>query len=128
MVFYSRRSCIDEFEAQEIGQISDGAKKIEATKELTMPKEAMAANDLEKCKSHLGNAVKGKDAMSLVSRGGLDPSPLDVPHLTNALIQLWRFSHACRTAIALWRAIYSHGQSSLTRSGRRSANVDRRGA
>lgn len=44
-----------------IGQISDGAKKIEATKELTMAKEAMAANDLEKCKSHLGNAVK--DAM-----------------------------------------------------------------
>lgn len=48
---------------QEIGQISDGAKKIEATKELTMAKEALAANDLEKCKSHLGNAAKGKDAM-----------------------------------------------------------------
>ncbi|NRP21846.1 hypothetical protein LPJGGPFB_05105 [Ensifer adhaerens] len=48
---------------QQIGQISDGAKKIEASKELTMAKDAMSANDLEKCKSHLGNAVKGMDAM-----------------------------------------------------------------
>ncbi|OOG71262.1 hypothetical protein BLJAPNOD_05819 [Ensifer sp. M14] len=43
--------------------ISDGAKKIEATKEIGMAKEAMAANDMEKCKSHMGNAVKGMDAM-----------------------------------------------------------------
>jgi hypothetical protein len=48
---------------QQIAQISDGAKKVESTKELTMAKDAMAANDLEKCKSHLGNAIKGMDAM-----------------------------------------------------------------
>ncbi|MBP1883553.1 hypothetical protein [Sinorhizobium mexicanum] len=48
---------------QQISQISDGAKKVESAKELTMAKEAMAANDLEKCKSHLGNAIKGMDAM-----------------------------------------------------------------
>lgn len=48
---------------QQIGQISDGAKKIESAKELTMAKDAMAANDVEKCKSHLENAIKGMDAM-----------------------------------------------------------------
>ncbi|KRD64920.1 hypothetical protein IB265_32155 [Ensifer sp. ENS10] len=48
---------------QQIGQISDGAKKIESTKELAMAKEAMTANDVEKCKSHLENAIKGMDAM-----------------------------------------------------------------
>ncbi|KQU96036.1 MULTISPECIES: hypothetical protein [Ensifer] len=48
---------------QGLGQIPDGAKKIESAKEITMAKEAMAANDIEKCKSHLGNAVKGMDAM-----------------------------------------------------------------
>ncbi|WP_104668810.1 hypothetical protein [Ensifer adhaerens] len=48
---------------QQIGQISDGAKKIESAKELGMAKDAMAANDVEKCKSHLENAIKGMDAM-----------------------------------------------------------------
>ena len=48
---------------QQIGQISDGAKKIESTKELAMAKEAMTANDVGKCKSHLENAIKGMDAM-----------------------------------------------------------------
>ncbi|KOF12900.1 hypothetical protein AC244_32970 [Ensifer adhaerens] len=47
----------------EVNSISDGAKKIEVTKEVGMAKDAMAANDMEKCKSHMGNAVKGKDAM-----------------------------------------------------------------
>ncbi|WP_112832393.1 hypothetical protein [Ensifer sp.] len=47
----------------DVGAIPDGAKKIEATKELAMAKDAMAANDMEKCKSHLSNAVKGMDAM-----------------------------------------------------------------
>ncbi|MBZ7927527.1 hypothetical protein LAC81_36940 (plasmid) [Ensifer adhaerens] len=48
---------------QQIGQINDGAKKIESAKELDMAKQAMAANDVEKCKSHLSNAIKGMDAM-----------------------------------------------------------------
>ncbi|MGO4623598.1 hypothetical protein AB4Z34_15825 [Ensifer sp. 2YAB10] len=48
---------------QQIGQISDGAKKIESAKELAMAKDAMTANDVEKCKSHLENAIKGMDAM-----------------------------------------------------------------
>ncbi|MBD9488208.1 hypothetical protein [Ensifer sp. ENS11] len=48
---------------QQISQINDGAKKIESAKELAMAKDAMTANDLEKCKSHLGNAIKGMDAM-----------------------------------------------------------------
>ncbi|OOG72905.1 hypothetical protein BLJAPNOD_05139 [Ensifer sp. M14] len=48
---------------QQIAQINDGTKKIESAKELTMAKDAMTANDLEKCKSHLGNAIKGMDAM-----------------------------------------------------------------
>ncbi|MGF6175067.1 hypothetical protein [Ensifer sp. 4252] len=48
---------------QQIGQIPDGTKKIESAKELAMAKDAMTANDLEKCKSHLGNAIKGMDAM-----------------------------------------------------------------
>ncbi|WP_312366203.1 hypothetical protein [Ensifer sp.] len=48
---------------QQIAQINDGAKKIESAKELTMAKDAMAASDLEKCKSHLDNAIKGMDAM-----------------------------------------------------------------
>ncbi|MGF6178730.1 hypothetical protein [Ensifer sp. 4252] len=48
---------------QQIAQINDGAKKIESAKELTMAKDAMTANDLEKCKSHLDNAIKGMDAM-----------------------------------------------------------------
>ena len=48
---------------QQIAQINDGAKKIESAKELTMAKDAMTANDLDKCKSHLDNAIKGMDAM-----------------------------------------------------------------
>lgn len=48
---------------QQIAQINDGAKKIESAKELSMAKDAMTANDLEKCKSHLDNAIKGMDAM-----------------------------------------------------------------
>jgi len=48
---------------QQIAQISDGAKKIESTKELTMARDAMMANDMEKCTSHLDNAIKGMDAM-----------------------------------------------------------------
>ncbi|HEV7323344.1 MAG TPA: hypothetical protein VGO04_32470 [Ensifer sp.] len=48
---------------QQVAQISDGSKKVESTKELTMAKDAMMANDMEKCTSHLDNAIKGMDAM-----------------------------------------------------------------
>ena len=47
----------------DVGQITDSGRKEMAQKELAMAKEAMAANDQTKCKSHMENAMKGKDPM-----------------------------------------------------------------
>ncbi|THK34400.1 hypothetical protein EHS39_30570 [Ensifer sp. MPMI2T] len=47
----------------DVGQITDSGRKEMAQKELAMAKEAMAANDQAKCKSHMENAMKGKDPM-----------------------------------------------------------------
>lgn len=47
----------------DVGQITDTGRKEMAQKELAMAKEALAANDQEKCKSHMANAMKGKDPM-----------------------------------------------------------------
>ncbi|MEI3855539.1 MULTISPECIES: hypothetical protein [unclassified Ensifer] len=47
----------------DVGSITDATKKDMATKELAMAKEAMAAKDTAKCKTHMDNAMKGKDAM-----------------------------------------------------------------
>ncbi|MCA1369954.1 hypothetical protein [Ensifer aridi] len=47
----------------DVGQITDSGKKEMAQKELAMAKEALAANDQEKCKTHMENAMKGKDPM-----------------------------------------------------------------
>jgi hypothetical protein len=47
----------------DVGQITDSGKKEMAQKELAMAKEALAANDQEKCKTHMGNAMKGQDPM-----------------------------------------------------------------
>lgn len=47
----------------DVNSITDATKKNEATKEMAMAKEAMAANDTAKCKTHMENAMKGKDAM-----------------------------------------------------------------
>lgn len=47
----------------DVGQITDTGRKEMAQKELAMAKEALAANDQEKCKSHMANAMKGNDPM-----------------------------------------------------------------
>ncbi|APG91630.1 hypothetical protein [Sinorhizobium americanum] len=47
----------------DVGQITDSGRKEMAQKELIMAKEALAANDQEKCKTHMANAMKGKDPM-----------------------------------------------------------------
>ncbi|WP_026621355.1 hypothetical protein M728_001931 [Ensifer sp. WSM1721] len=47
----------------DVSQITDSGKKEMAQKELAMAKEALAANDQEKCKSHMANAMKGQDPM-----------------------------------------------------------------
>jgi hypothetical protein len=47
----------------DVGQITDSGRKEMAQKELAMAKEAMTANDQEKCKTHMANAMKGKDPM-----------------------------------------------------------------
>ncbi len=47
----------------DVNSITDATKKDMAQKELAMAKEALTANDMEKCKSHMENAMKGKDAM-----------------------------------------------------------------
>ena len=47
----------------DVNSITDATKKEAATKELAMAKEAMAAKDTAKCKTHMENAMKGKDAM-----------------------------------------------------------------
>ncbi|MBK5566077.1 hypothetical protein [Ensifer sp. SSB1] len=47
----------------DVNSITDATKKEMATKELAMAKEAMAAKDTAKCKTHMDNAMKGKDAM-----------------------------------------------------------------
>ena len=47
----------------DVGQITDSGRKEMAEKELAMAKEALAANDQAKCKSHMENAMKGKDPM-----------------------------------------------------------------
>jgi hypothetical protein len=43
----------------DIGQFTDATRKDFAEKELAMAKEALAANDTEKCKVHMANALKG---------------------------------------------------------------------
>ncbi|MCA1491774.1 hypothetical protein [Sinorhizobium alkalisoli] len=43
----------------EVGAFTDATRKDYAEKELAMAKEAMAANDAEKCKTHMANALKG---------------------------------------------------------------------
>ncbi len=43
----------------DISQFTDATRKDFATKELAMAKEALAANDTEKCKTHMANALKG---------------------------------------------------------------------
>ena len=47
----------------DVNSITDATKKKAATKELAMAKEAMTAKDMAKCKTHMENAMKGKDAM-----------------------------------------------------------------
>ncbi|SDA92868.1 hypothetical protein SAMN03159448_04866 [Sinorhizobium sp. NFACC03] len=47
----------------DVNSIRDASKKEMATKEMAMAKEAMTANDTQKCKTHIENAMKGKDGM-----------------------------------------------------------------
>ncbi|ACP25738.1 hypothetical protein NGR_c19750 [Sinorhizobium fredii NGR234] len=47
----------------DVGQITDSGRKEMAQKELAMAKEALTANDQDKCKTHMTNAMKGKDPM-----------------------------------------------------------------
>ncbi|WEX79239.1 hypothetical protein PYH37_005200 [Sinorhizobium numidicum] len=47
----------------DVNSITDATKKDMAQKELAMAKEAMTANDMAKCKSHMENAMKGRDPM-----------------------------------------------------------------
>jgi len=42
----------------DISNFTDTTQKDNATKELAMAKEALAANDTEKCKTHMANALK----------------------------------------------------------------------
>ncbi|MDK1388724.1 hypothetical protein QN224_25270 [Sinorhizobium sp. 8-89] len=47
----------------DVSQVTDSARKELAQKELAMAKEALAANDQDKCKTHMSNAMKGNDPM-----------------------------------------------------------------
>lgn len=43
--------------------MTDAAKKEMAMKEMAMAKEAMAAKDMDKCATHMNNAMLGKSSM-----------------------------------------------------------------
>ncbi|WP_426128477.1 hypothetical protein [Pararhizobium sp. PWRC1-1] len=43
--------------------MTDAAKKDTAMKEMAMAKEAMAAKDMDKCATHMNNAMTGKSSM-----------------------------------------------------------------
>jgi hypothetical protein len=47
----------------DVKAITDEMKKDYANKELAMAKQALAANDADKCKTHMSNAMKGNDPM-----------------------------------------------------------------
>ncbi|MDK1378513.1 MULTISPECIES: hypothetical protein [unclassified Sinorhizobium] len=47
----------------DVGQITDAMKKDYANKELAMAKEAMNAKEMDKCKTHMSNAMKGNEPM-----------------------------------------------------------------
>lgn len=53
----------------DVNSITDATKKEMVTKEMAMVKEAMAANDAQKCKTHMENAMKAR-------------TPCDRPNLT----------------------------------------------